>query len=160
MSTVYLETTIPSYLTARPSRDVVIAGKQEVTREWWEKRKNLFSLFISPYVIDEASRGDAIVSRERLEILQEFPVLAVDEEVTRLAELIIQGHAIPEKAATDASHVAIATRHGMDYLLTWNCTHIANAEIIRAIEQIMSKAGYVIPIICTPDELMGADEDA
>ncbi len=159
MSKVYIETTIPSYLTAWPARDIVIAGKQEVTREWWKKRSGIFYLYISPYVLDEAARGDAEAAKKRLEALHDIPVLSVDEEVVRLAEAIIAANIIPGKAATDASHIAIATRHGMDYLLTWNCAHIANAEIMRQVQKIMEESDYEIPVICTPDELMGGNND-
>ena len=156
---VYLETTIPSYLTAWPSRDIIIAGKQEVTRIWWQERKEDFSLFISPYVLDEASLGDPEAARRRMDFLQNISVLAADEEVARLAEEIIKESIIPEKAATDALHIAVATRHGMDYLLTWNCAHIANAEIMRMVERVMEYQGYEMPVICTPDELMGGVND-
>ena len=154
-STVYLETTIPSYLTAWRSRDIIIAGKQEVTRIWWDERKNDFSLYVSPYVLDETSHGDPVAVQKRMEILQNIPVLEVDEEVVSLAELILKDTIIPRKASTDALHIAIATRHGMDYLLTWNCTHIANAEIVRIVAKVMENHGVEIPVICTPDELMG-----
>lgn len=154
-STVYLETTIPSYLTAWRSRDIIIAGKQEVTRIWWDERKNDFSLYVSPYVLDETSHGDPVAVQKRMEILQNIPVLEVDEEVVSLAELILKDTIIPRKASTDALHIAIATRHGMDYLLTWNCTHIANAEIMRIVAKVMENHGVEIPVICTPDELMG-----
>ena len=158
-STVYIETTIPGYLTASPSRDIVIAARQEVTRAWWLKRKQEFALYASPYVLDEVRRGDPQAAQKRMEILQDLPVLTVDEEVVRLAEEILSTDIIPAKAAIDASHIAVATRHGIDYLLTWNCTHIANAEIIRQLQRAMGDKGYEIPVICTPDELMGGDED-
>jgi predicted nucleic acid-binding protein len=158
-SSVYLETTIPSYLTARRSRDIIIAGKQEVTRIWWKERKNNYSLFVSAYVLDEASIGDLEAAGRRMKLLQGIPLLTVDEEVARLAEVIIRDKIIPEKSATDALHIAVATRHGMDYLLTWNCTHIANAERMRMVGRVMEDQGYEIPVICTPDELMGGVND-
>ena len=155
LPSIYLETTILSYLTAWRARDIVIAGKQEVTQEWWNERKKRFSIFISPYVVDEISCGDSKAAEKRLEKIKGIPVLTVDEEVARLAEAIIKEKLIPEKAATDASHIAIATKHGMDFILTWNCTHIANAEIMRMVEQVMKDNNYIMPVICTPDELMG-----
>ena len=110
-------------------------------------------------MLDEAARGNAEAAKKRLEALHDIPVLSVDEEVVRLAEAIIAANIIPGKAATDASHIAIATRHGMDYLLTWNCAHIANAEIMRQVQKIMEESDYEIPVICTPDELMGGNND-
>ncbi|MBL0717242.1 MAG: type II toxin-antitoxin system VapC family toxin [Desulfosarcina sp.] len=157
--TVYLETTIPSYLTAWKSKDIIIAGKQEVTRIWWNERRDDFLLYVSPYVLDEVSHGDPEAAQKRMEIIQNIPVLAVDEEVARLAEIIIKDTIIPEKASTDALHIAVATRHGIDFLLTWNCTHIANAEIMRKVDKTMENHGFEIPVICTPDELMGGVEN-
>jgi len=157
MESVYLETTIPSYLTSRQSRDIIILGRQEITKNWWKERSNKFSIYISTYVIDESGFGDKEAAKKRNVFLETIPVLAVDDEVLKLASEIIKAKIIPPKAATDASHIAVATRHGIDYLLTWNCTHIANAEIMRKIEKVMNNNGYEIPVICTPDELMGGD---
>jgi hypothetical protein len=113
MTRVYIETTIPSFVAARPSRDVVIAGKQETTRIWWELRAQRFELFVSPLVWDEAALGDPEVARRRCELLTGLRVLAVDEETTRIADALLASGAIPAKAATDASHIAVAIRHGM-----------------------------------------------
>ena len=154
MQKVYLETTIPSYLTSRPSRDIVIAGRQEVTREWWETRRDEFMLFVSPYVLDESAKGDPEIAKKRMQLLESIPVLAENEEVLTLAQVLIDGEIIPEKAAIDALHISIATYHKMNLLLTWNCAHIANATNIRRIERSMSARGFESPIICTPDELM------
>jgi predicted nucleic acid-binding protein len=135
-SSLYLETTVPSYLTSRPSRDLIIAGHQEITREWWEKRRDTFQLYISQLVIDEASAGDPVAARERLKILQDLPLLDITPEVTELATGILASGKIPRKAATDAAHIAIAAVHGMDFLVTWNCVHIANAAIAKALASI------------------------
>jgi hypothetical protein len=118
---VYLETTIPSYLTSRPSRDLIIAGHQQLTREWWENRRDTFQLFLSQLVIDEASAGDPAAARERLKALRDLPLLDITPEVTELASRILDSGKIPRKAATDAAHIAIAAVHGMDFLVTWNC---------------------------------------
>ena len=159
MEKVYLETTIPSYLTSRQSRDIIILSRQEITKRWWKERREKFSLYISPYVLDESGFGDKEAAKKRLEILENFSVLAVDDEVLKLTSKILEAKIIPLKATTDASHIAIATRHEIDYLLTWNCTHIANAEIMRKIEKVMSNNGYKMPVICTPDELMGGNNN-
>ena len=152
---LYLETTIPSYLTARPSRDLIVAGHQEITREWWEKRAATFRLYISQLVIDEASAGDPAAARQRLKALQDLPLLDITPETAELASSILAAGKIPRKAATDAAHIAIAAVHGMDFLVTWNCIHIANAAIAKALALICRQHGCECPVICTPEELMG-----
>jgi hypothetical protein len=159
MKRVYIETTVPSFLAARPSRDVVIAGKQETTRNWWELRAKCFELFVSPLVWDEAALGDSEMARRRCELLTGLRVLAVDEETTRIADALLTSGAIPAKAATDASHIAVAIRHGMDFLLTWNCAHIANAQTLPSLRAVAESLGYELPTICTPDELMEDPND-
>lgn len=154
MHRVYIETTIPSFLTALPSRDIVIAGKQVATRLWWEKRGPLFELYISPFVLEEAALGDAAAARRRLEMLANLAVLGVDGEVGRIAERLVSSGAIPARAATDASHLAVATRHGMDFFLTWNCIHLANAQMLSRVLTALRETGYEPPVVCTPDELM------
>ncbi|MCC5840329.1 MAG: type II toxin-antitoxin system VapC family toxin [Opitutales bacterium] len=158
-ATVYLETTIPSYLTARPSSNLIIAGEQAITREWWESRKVMFRLFISEAVVEEASRGDAEAARKRLEVISDLEELSIDEPVLSLTREILGTGLIPRKASADAVHIAVAARHGIDYLVTWNCKHIANAEMIRKISHVISQCGYFVPIICTPRELFGGEED-
>jgi hypothetical protein len=155
--TVYLETTIPSYLAARPSNNLVAAGKQEVTRQWWERRKGKYSLFVSELVFEEAGQGDSNAAEKRLALIDPIESLQVDEEVFRILRVIMASGLIPEKAAPDATHIAIATRYALDFLLTWNCTHIANAEILAQIDHYVSEAGYDLPVICTPDELFGEE---
>jgi predicted nucleic acid-binding protein len=152
---LYLETAIPSYLTARASRDLIVAGHQEITREWWEKRAGTFRLYISQLVIDEASAGDPVAARQRLRALQALPLLDITPEAAELASSILAAGKIPHKAATDAAHIAIAAVHGMDFLMTWNCVHIANGAIARALGLICRQHGYECPVICTPEELMG-----
>ncbi len=157
--TVYIETTIPSFLTARLSNNLISVGKQEVTRKWWETRKDKYSLYISELVLSESMKGDITASEKRLKAIEELPLLAIDNESIQLTEKIMETGIIPSRAAADAAHIAIASRHGVDYLLTWNCSHIANAEILRRICFIVSEAGYYLPIICTPDELFGGEEN-
>jgi predicted nucleic acid-binding protein len=152
---VYLETTIPSYLTSRPSRDLIIAGHQEVTREWWEWRRDSFHLYISQLVIDEISAGNLGAARERLKSVRTIPLLDITPDVAELASRILAAGKIPRKAAADAAHIAIAAVHGMDFLVTWNCVHIANATNARALARICRKQECECPVICTPEELMG-----
>lgn len=156
---VYIETTIPSYLAARPSVNIIIAGKQEVTRQWWEKHRDRFDLFISQYVLDEAAAGNQDAAIRRLEVLKNIDVLEVDQDVLCLTDKIMKSGIIPAKAKIDAAHIAVAARHSVEYLLTWNCTHIANAEMLSSLNYVVSDAGFVLPIICTPDELFGGNEN-
>lgn len=151
---VYLETTIPSYLTAWPSRDLVTAAHQQITRDWWEARHHDFDLFVSGIVIEEASAGDENAAARRLEIVDDVPLLELTDEVVSLAEQLIERGAIPKEKGEDAIHVAVAVVHGMDYLLTWNLSHIAKAEARNRIEHICRTIGYEPPIICTPEELL------
>lgn len=151
---VYLETTIPSYLTAWPSRQAVMAGHQQTTKEWWDTQREDFELFASQFVIDEASLGDPDAARRRLEALANVPLLDLSEEVYSLANGLVRRVPLPAKAAADSLHIAIATVNGMDYLLTWNCTHIANATLRGRIEMICRDCGYEPPVICTPEELL------
>lgn len=148
----YLETSVISYLTARPSRDLVQAAHQQVTAEWWRSRK-AYALYASQFVIDEASRGDTEAAARRLRAIQGIQILDLTNEVDTLATHLLTNLALPEKARIDAFHVAVATVHGMDYLLTWNCKHIANAMLRGRIERTCRSSGYIPPIICTPIEL-------
>jgi PIN domain-containing protein len=152
-SKVYLETTVISYLTAVPSRDIVQAAHQQITREWWERRK-AFDLFVSQAVITEVGRGNPDAAARRLAALDDVAVLEVTEDASRLAEALIDQHALSAKAAVDSLHIAVAVVMGMDDVLTWNCTHIANAAIRPRIEEACRKLGYEPPVICTPEELM------
>ena len=150
---LYMETTIPSYLTSRPSRDLVIAGHQQVTREWWENRRDAFEIYISQLVIDEARAGDPDAARERMLIVQEFALLDITPEVVQLASAILTSGILPRKAATDAAHIAIAAVHGIDFLLTWNCAHLANAVVAKAVANVCRQQDWESPVICTPEEL-------
>ena len=148
----YIETTIPSYLTARPSRDLLIAAQQQLTREWW-MRRSAWDLFISPLVVLECQAGDPTAANERLMAIQTLPLLEQDETVTALAEQLARQVPIPIRAAADAVHIATAAVHGMQYLITWNCTHIANATLRLRIESTCRIMGFEPPLICTPQEL-------
>ena len=151
---LYVETTIPSYLTARRSRDLRLAAHQEMTEEWWSDHRREYELYISDFVLDEAGDGDAEFAASRLAALAGIARLDVTEEVDELAGRLVAGGLIPAKAAQDAFHVAVSAVHGMDFLLTWNCTHINNVNIIRRMERICAEAGFACPVICSPDELL------
>jgi len=156
-SSVYIETTIPSYLTAWRSPELSMAAKQQTTRQWWDERREHFELFISDAVLLEASGGDPGAAKRRLEILDGIPVLSPQPEVDDIALSLIDRLALPKHAIMDAAHIAICVVHGMDYLLTWNCTHIANATYQPIINDACGAFGYSMPVICTPDQLMGDD---
>ncbi len=153
--TVYIETSMVGYLTARPSNNLILMANMEITRQWWESRRSQFSLYISQVVLDEAAQGDADIAAKRLEILDGLPLLDVSEGVRDLAAKFLNRSNLPPKAANDALHIAVATVYGIDYLLTWNCRHIANAQIQKKLSQISFDEGYDLPTICTPLELMG-----
>ena len=153
----YIETTVVSHLTARPSRDMVIVGHQEITRQWWSTAANRFELVASQLVIDEA--GDAEAARDRLAALAFVTLLNATGEALQLAEDFVTANAIPEKAAEDAAHIAVAVANGVDFLVTWNCRHIANAAMRSGIERVCRRAGYEPAIICTPDELMESENE-
>jgi hypothetical protein len=151
---VYIETTIPSYLTAWPSRDLIRAAHQQSTREWWNSRRSDFDLFVSDVVVLEASAGDPIAASERLEILKGLPILKAVPEALKLSEELLLRVPLPPRAALDSLHISIAVVTGMDFLLTWNCNHIANATLRPRIEAICHAMGYSSTTICTPTELM------
>jgi hypothetical protein len=152
---VYIETTIVSYLVARPSRDPLLAVDQLITRDWWERRRPKFDLYISDVVKDESAAGDPDVVRRRLEVLALLPVLEPSDGARLLTRDLIAEQVLPRKAQADAAHLALATVHECEYLLTWNCRHLANAQIQRAARLVAKRHGFDLPLICTPEELMG-----
>jgi predicted nucleic acid-binding protein len=152
---VYIETSIISYLTARPSRDLIVAAHQQRTHEWWDQRRADFDLFVSQPVIQEAGLGDQQAAGKRLEVLSAIPTLALNDEATVLARTLLEARVLPEKATQDALHIAIATVHRIDYLMTWNCRHLANAEVIKQLGRVCRAGGREPPVICTPEELLG-----
>ena len=151
---IYIETSIVSYLTSQPSRDIVTAARQQITREWWQKKRGSFDLYISEFVLGEAGSGDPQVAALRLAALGGIPEIALTERAASLAENLVAKGPLPQKAALDALHVAAAVSGGMDYLLTWNFKHLANAAIRSTIEKICRLHGYVPCVICTPEELL------
>ncbi len=151
---VYVETSIVSYLTSRPSNDIRAAANQNTTFEWWETRRLLFDLFISEFVVAEAALGHFDAASRRMAAIEGIPELEATEEVRALGKALIAKGSLPPKAELDAYHIAVAAVHGMEYLLTWNCTHIANAIMRPKIESVCRECGYEPPIICTPQELM------
>jgi predicted nucleic acid-binding protein len=151
---VYLETTVISYLTARPSRNLRVVAHQEITADWWARRRVSFELYVSRLVLDEAAAGDPEAAAQRLVTLKGIPRLEVTESASILAAALVAEAAIPVEATEDALHVALAAAHGMDYLLTWNCRHIANAAMRNRIADVCAASGFEAPVICTPEELL------
>jgi predicted nucleic acid-binding protein len=150
---VYVETTVISYLTARPTLNALQEGRRQVTLRWWARRRAAFDVQISPLVHAEASRGDAVAARARLDAINGLPMLPLDDRALSLASALICPGAIPRKATDDAAHIALCAVHSITYLLTWNFKHIANAEIRLKLDYICASNGYRLPIICTPEEL-------
>ena len=152
---LYLETSIIGYLTSRFSRDLITAGRQQLTQEWWLTERDRYEIFISPFVLDESEAGDAEAAAERSEVLEGLPLIEPEEQANALAERLMCEVPLPKKAAVDAAHIAVAAVSGMDYLLTWNFKHIANAILRDRIERVCRLSGYKPPVICTPEELLG-----
>lgn len=152
---VYIETSLISYLVSRPSRNLIVAAQQQVTNDWWDNRRSAFDLYVSQLVLQEASKGDEEEVKKRLDTVQDIPLLELRVEARNLADMFLRNKVLPEKAADDSLHIAIATIYGIDYLLTWNCKHMANAEIQKKLAKICLEQGYELPTICTPYELMG-----
>ncbi len=151
---VYIETTIVSYLTAKPSRDLIVAAHQQITGEWWTDVRPQVDCYISPFLIDEVSRGDEVYAQKRLDEVIDFTLLEVNEEIEDLAQKYFAALQIPEKAKIDAFHLAVAAWHKMDYVLSWNCKHIASGRVQKTLQEINLRLGIHTPIVCTPEELM------
>lgn len=157
-ATVYLETTIFGYLAMRVSGVLRIAANQQTTREWWDNRRESFKLVVSRFVVDECSDGDLLAAQERLAYLQGIPLLNIADETHAVATSLVAGVPLPPKAAIDALHISVAAVNGVDYLLTWNCKHIANPSMRPQIERICREMGFEPPVICTPQELLEIDD--
>ena len=150
---IYIETSIISYLAALPSRDLIVAAHQQIVHEWWMERRESYELFVSELVIREAQNGDSNAALRRLNLLQGLPILIIDQRVQLLANIILKEGCLPIKAGEDAVHIALASVHTMDYLLTWNCKHIANAHMRQKIVDICRRHGFKAPVIGTPEDL-------
>jgi len=160
MPTLYVETSIVSYLRSRPSAQVVAAARQLLTRKWWETERPNYELVTSQYVLDEAADGDAEVASRRLAALAGVPLLPVENAILTIADEILGKAILPRSASVDALHIAMVAHHQVDYLLTWNCSHIANARILPMVFDVLDGLGLSRPIICTPEELLTDDTDA
>lgn len=156
---IYIETSIISYLTSNPSRDVVISANQILVKEWWEEHRNKFDLYISEIVYDESEKGDEKMAKKRLKLIEDLPFLDFEARAKDLAKEILKQDILPQKAAYDVFHISIATIHEVDFLLTLNCKHIANAFILRRVEKVCRDFGYEPPIVCTPQEILEKENE-
>ena len=156
---VYVETSIVSYLTARPARDIIVAGRQQSTRDWWATASRRFELVISELVREEAAAGDHDAAQSRLAAISSLPLITATVEVTRLAQALVEATAVPERAAQDAVHIAIAAVHRVPFLVTWNFRHIANVAARPLIEAVCRHNGIDPPLLCTPEQLVTEDDD-
>jgi predicted nucleic acid-binding protein len=159
MDTVYIETSIVSHATAWSSSDIQIAAIQQQARDWWSIERPKFELVTSQLVIDEASAGDSSAAADRLKLLDGIPTVPIDDDVRSLARAIVSASIMPAKAAADALHVAAAAVAGVQYLLTLNCKHIANAHELPRVYRLLDDQGFGQLLICTPSEFLGGDDD-
>ena len=151
---VYIETSVISYLCARPSRDLVVAANQEITREWWGRERARYECYVSALVMEEASSGDADAAAKRHAVLAELKELAIDAATVAVARELLARTGLPKRVTDDLAHIATAAVYGMDYLLTWNCAHIANPHWQPKVVAVLNELGYNAPVICTPQALL------
>jgi len=155
---VYIETTVVSYFTARPSRDLLVAGHQQATREIWPDLAAEYETYVSALVYEEAGRGDPEQARMRIAAMKPFRMLDIDDEARSLAEKITAGRGVPEENPEDALHIAVAAVNGMEVFVTWNFAHLNNPFTRMMVRQIVETQGYECPEICSPEELLEADK--
>ncbi len=158
--TVYIESSVISYLTGRVSSTLTVAAHQQITQKWWDKHRGNYDLYISSSVTREIRGGDPVAAKARLEAVAGIASVDITKDLNDVVRCLVSGGAVPKKAFEDAMHIALSATNGIDYLLTWNCRHIANANTRRSIEMALQKMGYICPIICTPLELLGESNDA
>jgi hypothetical protein len=157
MPTVYVESSIISYLRQRPNSDILNAARQLLTARWWMTARTEYELVISQYVLDEIAAGDSGLAAERLLPVEGIPVLSPAPEIPHIASLILDQATLPAKAQVDALHIAAVAHHRINFLVTWNCSHIANARMLPRIYSVLRELNIPLPIICTPEELLGDD---
>jgi hypothetical protein len=152
---IYIESTIPSYVVGRPARDLLQAARQQLTRDWWDLKRHQHELFTSQVVLDEITAGEAAMAQKRLELMADVPLVDLTEEARAFTKAVLGSGLLPADADRDAAHIALATAHNMDILLSWNCRHIANAAIQARLRQLAAEARLTLPLLCTLDELAG-----
>jgi hypothetical protein len=152
---IYIESTIPSYVVARPARDLLQAARQQITRDWWDLKREQHELFTSQVVLDEITDGEAAMAQQRLDVMAQMRLLDLTDEANALTKTILVSGLLPADADRDAAHIALATVHEMDILLSWNCRHIVNAAIQARLRRVAETSGFTLPVLCTPEELTG-----
>src|SRR5438445_8567856 len=152
---IYIESTIPTYVVARPARDLLQAARQQLARDWWDLKRQQHELFTSQVVLDEIAAGEREMAKRRLELIAGLTVLDLTPDAETLADRILHSGLLPVTADGDAAHIALATVHKLDILLTWNCRHIANAAIQSRLRDLAEESGFALPVLCTLDELSG-----
>lgn len=157
-TSVYVETTIPSYIVANPSRNAYERSCQERTRLWWENHRGDYELCISQVVLEEVGQGDATMAGKRLTLLDGIPQLDLNADVERLATGLMNSGVLPSAAGRDAAHIAVTCVYEIDILLTWNCKHIANPHIMKQLRKVVERHGFDLPVVCTPDQLLALDQ--
>jgi hypothetical protein len=156
MKSVYIESSVISYITARPNRDIVISARQAVTIEWWETYRNQFEIYVSELVLEEIGCGDPMAASHRIAIVKDIPILVISQSAISIAQALVKEKAIPESSTEDALHIGIAAVQNIDFLLTWNFKHMNNANTRIKIASIITELNYSSPIICSPEELINA----
>ena len=159
MASVYIETSIISYLTARPSRDLVVAARQAITSDWWHRHRPKYEVFISILVEDEISDGDPSAAAQRLQAVASLPSVAITPDAQVLADRLVAAKAVPANSVEDALHIAVAATQGAEFLLTWNFKHINNAETKALVASVVEAFGFACPVLCSPEELEGVADD-
>lgn len=152
---IYIESTIPSYVVARPARDLIQAARQQLTRDWWDLQREKHELFTSQVVLDEIAAGEPAMAQRRLELMAGISLVDLTPDAESLADVVLRSGLIPADADGDAAHIALASTHGLDMLLTWNCRHIANAAIVGRLRRLVETQGHKLPEIYTPEEFLG-----
>jgi len=153
-NSVYLETTIISYLAAKPSKDDIVFARQMITQDWWQSKREFFDLYISDLVLQEMQAGDKNAAQRRIKAASGIPALAINDKALQVSEFLVTEGPIPAQYKEDALHIAICAVNAVDFLLTWNCTHLANAAIRYKLESCVEQMGHNCPIVCTTEELM------
>ena len=156
---IYIESTIPSYVVARPARDLLQAARQQLTRDWWDLKRGQHELFTSQVVLDEIAGGEAAMAKQRLALMGGIAVVRATDEAEALTQGILDSGVLPADADRDAAHIALASAYEMDILLSWNCRHIANAAIQARLRKLADASGFTLPVICTPEELLDNDHE-
>jgi len=155
--TLYMETAIPSYMLAEPSRDVISLGRQDITRTWWKRDHARYAIFVSEVVLEEVGKGDPREVEKRRKFLEPFSVLKATPEIQRLIEMYLEENVVPVGSGQDAAHLAFASIYQVDFLCTWNFKHLANVFALRRFRQVNEKRGLFVPQVCTPEELLGGE---